>query len=164
RAEDPAVFPHALEKRLETDRLGIEHRPAAKAREAVAGGPDDVDVRRPQGDAFLQYPESLVHERVEGAFQDLLLAVFPSLDPELPCAFAENLQGFGIVMPGAVARLVAIIALADLLAEASRFEQREVRLVVGRIRGIELGIVAVDVHPDVHARHVEDREYAHGHA
>ncbi len=63
-----------------------------------------------------------------------------------------------------VARHVPIIPLAVLLAEAPGRMQRDVRLIIGRIGRIFVGVRAMHVDADVDARHVEDREDAHRHA
>src|SRR5690349_629088 len=63
---------HAFVHLLQADRVGVEHRPAAIAREAVAREVDDVDVGGAQRVAFFQDLRALVHERVDLALDDLL--------------------------------------------------------------------------------------------
>src|SRR5438105_11619411 len=106
----------------------MEHRPAAIAREAVTRGPDDVDVARSHGDAFLENAQAFVDERIQAALEDLLLAVPALRHVELARARAKDLDRLWIV--DAIAAFVAVIALAILLAKTPRFVQREVGLVV----------------------------------
>src|SRR4051812_23162451 len=47
-AEPGAILLHAREDRRQADGVGVEHRPAAVAREAEAVDVDDVDVPRPR--------------------------------------------------------------------------------------------------------------------
>ena len=63
-----------VEQRRQTDGVGIEHRAAAIAREAIARRPDHIDVGRAQRDALLQNAEALVEQRIQAALDDLLLA------------------------------------------------------------------------------------------
>src|SRR5687767_8824739 len=48
----------------ETNRIGVEHRPAAVGRKAVAGEVHHVDVGGAQRDALLEDARALVHQRV----------------------------------------------------------------------------------------------------
>ena len=60
--------------------------------------------------------------------------------------------------------MVLVVALAVLLAKSSGRVQREVRLIVGRVRRIALGVRAMHVDAHIDSRHVEHREDAHRHA
>src|SRR5690606_13290866 len=164
RPEDVSVPAHPFEQLRKADRIGVEHRAAAIAREAVARRPHDVDVARAQRDAFLEDADAFVHQRIETALADLLVAVLALLDAELARPLAQNLDRLRIVVARAVAGLVAIVALARLLPEAPRLVEREVGLIIRRVRRILVGVRLVHVHADVDARHVEDREDAHRHA
>src|SRR5690606_26378160 len=123
-----AVLADALEQRRQADRLRVEHRTAAIARKAVARRPDDVDVARPQRDAFAEDAEALVHQRIQAALEDLLVAVLVLGNAELLRARAQDLDRLGVV--DALATLVAVVALSGLLAQAPGVVQREVGLVV----------------------------------
>src|SRR5690606_40592364 len=115
RPEDVAVLAHAFEQLRKADRIRVEHRAAAITREPVARRPHDVDIARPQCDAFLEDADAFVHQRIEAALEDLLVAVLALLDTELARTLAQDLDGLGIVVARAVAGLVAIVALARLL-------------------------------------------------
>src|SRR5690606_485239 len=106
RAEAVAVLADALEQRRQADRLRVEHRTAAIARKAVARRPDDVDVARPQRDAFAEDAEALVHQRIQAALEDLLVAVLVLGNAELLRARAQDLDRLGVV--DALATLVAV--------------------------------------------------------
>src|SRR5689334_9547687 len=63
---------HAVVHLLQADGVGVEHRPAAVAREPVAGEVDHVDVGGAQRVAFLEDLGALVDERVDLALDDLV--------------------------------------------------------------------------------------------
>src|SRR5262245_31802946 len=58
---------------IEADRICIEHRPAAKRREAVAGEIDHVDVGGAQRDALVEDVGAFVDQRVDEALHDLFI-------------------------------------------------------------------------------------------
>src|SRR6185295_10924426 len=51
-----------MQNLVQADRVGVEHRPAAVGREAVAGEVDHVDVGGAQGDALLKDVGAFVHQ------------------------------------------------------------------------------------------------------
>src|SRR5436190_17275696 len=71
---------HALVDVRQADRVGVEHRPAAKAWKPVSRQVDHVDVGGPQRVAFLEDLRSLVDERVDLALDDLLAGKAPPPD------------------------------------------------------------------------------------
>ena len=164
RAEAVLVLVHAVEHLLQADRLGIVHRAAAPAREAVARGPDDVDVGGAHHDAFLENLEALVDERIEATLDDLFLGVRNLRDLQFAGALAQDFDRFRIVVALPVALLVFVEALAGLLAVAAVFAERDFRLIIGRVDRVLVGIGLVHVDADVDAGHVVDGEQAHGHA
>src|SRR5208283_754182 len=66
---------------VEAHLVGIEHRAAAMGREPVAAQVDDIDVRGPLGDAFLQEAGSLVDQSIDAAFDDLGIGDLAGRDP-----------------------------------------------------------------------------------
>src|SRR5262245_60445242 len=55
---------------VQSDSVGVEHRPAAVRREAVAGEVDHVDVGSAQRDSFLEDVGAFVDQRVDEALHD----------------------------------------------------------------------------------------------
>ena len=68
---------------VQAHRVGVEHRPAAPGRKAVAVDVDQVDVGRALGNAFLEDLRAFVHQRVDRALDDLLVADRAALDAGL---------------------------------------------------------------------------------
>src|SRR2546427_3577996 len=58
---------------VQSHRVGVEHRPAAVRRKAVAGEIDHVDVGGAQRDAFLEDVRAFVGERIHAALDDFLV-------------------------------------------------------------------------------------------
>src|SRR5690606_33624938 len=97
--------------------VGIEHRPAAEHREAVAGEVDHVDVGSPQGDAFLEDARALIDQGVDAALDDFLIGNLARGDAQLLAHFVDHAIDFRIRNGVAATRLVAVEAGAGLLAE-----------------------------------------------
>src|SRR5260221_7865271 len=104
----PAVRPGAV---------GMEHRPAAIGRKAVAGEVDHVDVGGAQRDAFLEDVRALVGERVHAALDDFVIADLPRLVAHLFAVRGQHLLELGVRDRLSVAGLLAISAPARLLPE-----------------------------------------------
>src|SRR5712692_4715098 len=113
--------PHRLQDLVQADGVGIKHRPAAIAREAVTVDIDDVDVGCPQCDALLQDICAFVDQRVDAALEDLLVGDFAALDPRLLRGLHNQRLDRGIGNRRAIAGLIAVPACAGLLSEASEF-------------------------------------------
>src|SRR5581483_12096589 len=145
-------------------RLGVVDRAATIARKAVAAGPDNVDVGGTLHNALFENPEAFIDERTETALDDLFLTVRELRHLQLGRTLAQNRDGLRIIVTGAVAFLIAIIALAVLLSQPPRFHQREIRLIVGWIDRIFVSVCRMHAGSDIDAGHVEDGENAHCHA
>src|SRR5580704_3807712 len=68
------------EHRLQSDRVGVEHRAAAIDRPAVAVDPDDVDVGGALGFTLFEDFRALVDHRIEAALEDFSVADLALLD------------------------------------------------------------------------------------
>src|SRR6185369_3910078 len=90
--------------------VGVEHRPAAVGREAVAGEVDHVDVGSAQRDAFLEDVGRLVHQRVDQPLDDFLVGNLPGLDVFLLPVVGNYLFDFGIRYRLAVGQVVLVPA------------------------------------------------------
>src|ERR1700691_6024788 len=143
-----AIAAQALEQRRQPDCLGMEHWTAAIAWESVARAPDNVDIAGTLRDALFEDSEALVDQRIETAFENLLLAVRLRCDLELSRAPFQDLDRLGIIVAGAIPGQVLVVALAVLLPQTSGIDQREIGLVVGRIGRVARGIGAVHVDAD----------------
>src|SRR5688572_18611112 len=108
----------------QSQHIGIEHGPAAIARESITRAPDHVDVAGALRDALVENPDALVQQRVQAALEDFLVRVRARRDAELRAAAREDDQRLGIVVPRAIALLVPIEALAVLLAQPPGRMQR----------------------------------------
>src|SRR6185369_8251414 len=73
RAELAMELGDALVDRPQPDAVGVEHRPAAPRRKAVAVHVDDVDVRRAQRSSIGKNPRTFIDEGVDRALLDLLV-------------------------------------------------------------------------------------------
>src|SRR5580700_6161459 len=76
RPEVSVLLPDLLNPRidlLQTDGIGVPHRPTTISGESVAIDINDVDVDGPQRVAFLQNPRAFVHQRVDDAVDDLFI-------------------------------------------------------------------------------------------
>ena len=164
RAEKLLILEHAIEQGFQADGVGVEHRPAAIARETVTGGPHHVDVACANRHALLEDAHALVEQRIQAALDDFLRTVFALRHVQLAGAILEDGERLGVVVALAVASLVAVVTLAVLLAQATRLDQGEIGLVIVRIRRKAFGIRLVHVHADVDTGHVEHGEDAHRHA
>ena len=111
---------HAVVHLLHADLVRVEEGTAAVARKAIAVDPDQIDVARPERDAFLQDLRPLVDEGVDASLHDLFLGEGATPDAELTGnAFDESLDR-RIGNRRAAAFLVAVEAGSRLLAEASQ--------------------------------------------
>ena len=88
RTEGRAVFPDSGEHGFEAQRFGMEHGAAAITREAIAAGPNNIDIGRAQSDAFFKCPEALVDQGIDAALDDLFRAVMALRNLELGCSCA----------------------------------------------------------------------------
>src|SRR6185503_8184934 len=156
-------FLHGGEDFRKPDRVGVEHRPAAVGREAVAGEVDHVDVGGAQGDAFLEDGRAFVDQRVDQALYDLVVTDFSWGYFYFFSVLRNYFVDGGIGNRLAVAGFVLVEALAGLLTEAALLADA-----VGdpRIDEVRALLVAALAHfpADVVARHVVHRERAHRHA
>src|ERR1700676_1596282 len=164
RPEQIPVLEDALEHCRKPDRVGVEQRAAAVARKAVAGGPHDVDVTGAQRDTLLQDANAFIDDRQQAALEDLGVAMRSLRDIEPRGGRPQDFHRLRVIVPGAICRLVAIVAFAALLPEPTGRMQRDIGLVVARIRRVAIGVRPVDIDADVDARHVEYRQNAHRHA
>src|SRR5579884_782696 len=104
---------------VETDRVGIEHRPAAPGGEAIAGEIDHVDIAGAERDAFLENLRALIHQRIDRALDDLLIRDRLARSPEALRFRDDHLLDLGVGQRRAAAFLIAIPAGIGLLAEAA---------------------------------------------
>src|SRR6185503_5948694 len=74
---------------VQPDGVGVEHRPAAVRREAVAGQVDHVDVGGAQRDAFVEDVGAFVHQCVDQALHDFLVRDLARLHAYLGSVFFE---------------------------------------------------------------------------
>ena len=72
-AEPRPVLVHPRQDRRQADRVGVEHRAAAVAREAEAVAVDDVDVAGPRRVALLEDARAFVGQRRRDAREDLVV-------------------------------------------------------------------------------------------
>src|ERR1051325_5918375 len=123
---------------LQAHGVGIEHRPAAVGREAVAGEVDHVDVGGAQRDAFVEDLRALVDQRVDQALDDLVIRDAPACDVVLLPVLRDQLVDLGIRDRLSAARLVGVPAFAGLLPEAA-----ELGHLVADLRVDEVGALLV---------------------
>src|SRR4051794_7216937 len=105
------------------DLVGIEHRPAAPDRPAIAVDPDHVDVARPVGDALLEDARALVDHREDQALEDLLFVDRAALDAEPVRGVDDDLLDLRIGDPRAGPALLTEIDRAGPLAEAAHLSE-----------------------------------------
>src|SRR5712692_4530560 len=154
---------HPAHHAIKPNRVGIEHRPAAEPREAIAGEVNHVDVRSAKGDAFLQDSRPLVHQCENGALDDFFIG-----DPArghaylLPVCGNQLLHrriGNGV----ALSRLVAIPTGAGLLSEPAQLADP-----VGNPRELHLRLLNVaalaDVPAHIVAGEIRNPERSHRHS
>src|SRR5712692_11602126 len=110
---------HIREHPIEPDRVGVEHRPAAPSREAVAGDVDDVDVGGAQRDALLEQLGALVDQRVDGALDDLVVGDRLARHAEPLRLRQDQLFDLGVRQRRAAALVVAVPAGIGLLPVAA---------------------------------------------
>src|SRR6185503_193740 len=96
--------------------VGVEHRPAAVGRKAVAGEVHHVDVGGAQRDAFLEDLRALVDERVDQPLDDLVVGDLARVDAVVFPVLRDQLVDLRIGDRLAVAGLIEVPALAGLLA------------------------------------------------
>src|SRR5947208_5172689 len=142
---------------VQPDGLGVEHRPAAIRRKAIAGEIDHVDVGGAQRDPFFQDIRAFVHQRVDAALDDFLIRDRARLDAELGAVIGDELVDLRVDHRNAAARAVAVEALAGLLPEAALLSDEVGDLGVDEIRAL-LVTALPDLPADVLARHVVHRE------
>src|SRR5690606_39773994 len=106
---------------------GVEHRTAPVDRPAVTVDPDDVDVRGPDRDAFLEDLGALVDHREDAALEDLLLGDLARLLAGLGHEVADDLLGDGRRTRLAVL-VVVVVAGAGLLATTIHLRSEERRV------------------------------------
>src|SRR5712691_9818643 len=143
--------------RLEPDLIGPEHRATAIDGPAVAVHPDDVDVARPDGLAFLEDLGAFVDHRVEQTLADLVVRDRSALHFGLPGDFLDDALDLGIGLRRAIAAFVLVEPAARLLTEASHLAEA-----VGD--GRTLAAALADAPADVETGEVAHGERAHGQA
>src|SRR5690606_34577139 len=135
-------------------------RSSAEHGEAVAGEVDDVDVGGAQGNALFQNAGAFVHQGIDAALDDFLVADLARSDAQFLAAFLDHAIDLGVGEGIPPARLIAVEASAGLLAEAAHFAQP-----VGDDHALHvrvLGIVALADGPaDVATGQVRHAQRAH---
>src|SRR5207237_10747663 len=137
------------------DRVGPIHQPAAIAREAEAVEPHDIDIAGAERLALIEDLARLVDRREQQPLQDLLVGEVVLRDTQLGDGLLDDARDLRVGMRRAVARLVAIPALAGFLAAAAGFDDTvgDRRTAVVRVLGLPpLARVIVEVDPG-HSRH-----------
>src|SRR5689334_24059131 len=137
--------------------VGVEHRPAAVGREAVAGEVDHVDVGGAQRDTFLEDLRALVHERVDKALDDLVVGDLARLDPIGFPVVGDELVDLRVRDGFAVAGFVQVPALPGLLPEAAELGHLVADLRVDEVGALLVAALAdfpADVEPG-HVAHLE---------
>src|SRR5256885_5809669 len=104
------------------DRVGPEHQPAAITREAKAVEPHDIDIAGAERLALIEDLARLIDRREQQPLQDLLVGEIVLRDTQLGDGLLDDARDLRVGMRRAVARLVAIPALAGFLAEAAGFD------------------------------------------
>ena len=79
-AETLGIGPDPGEDLVQTDRVGVEHRPAAITREAVAIGIDHIDIAAPPSDPFLKDLCTFIDQREHAAIHDLFIIEITKAD------------------------------------------------------------------------------------
>src|SRR6185436_3378857 len=133
--------------------VGVEHRPAAVGREAVAGQVDHVDVGSAQRDAFLEDVGGLVDERVDQPFDDFLVGNRAGLDLVFSSIFLNYFFNIRIRNRFPVGQVVLVPALAGLLPVAAELGHLVADLGIDEVRPLDVAALA-DLPADVQARHV----------
>src|SRR5258705_12854677 len=103
--------------------MGVIHRTAAPGWPAVAIDPDDVDVFRSQRDPLGEDPCALVDHRIDHPLDDLFGCDGPTANSELRRGFHDDPLDLRIANRRPRSRVVAVVAFADLLSEASEVAQ-----------------------------------------
>src|SRR5437763_13091337 len=132
------------------DRVGPEHQPAAIEREAEAVAPPDIGMAGAERLALIEDLARLVARREQQPLQDLLVGEIVLRDTQLGDGLLDDARDLRIGMRRAVARLVAIPALAGLLPEAAGFDDAvgDRRAAVVWVLGLPaLAHVIADVEP-----------------
>src|SRR5262245_26467559 len=136
---------------VQPDLVGVEHRPAAVGREAVAGEVHHVDVGSAQRDAFLEDARAFVGKRVDAARDDLVVRDPAGVYPKLFPIVGENGLHFLVRDRLALALLVAVPAAAGLLPEPALLADQVGDLRVGHVGALFRAPLA-DFPADVVAR------------
>src|SRR5262249_40730745 len=154
----------AGEHLLEPALIGVERGAPTIAREPVAVEVRDVDVARPQRDAFLEDARTLVDEGPQAALQDLVVADLPPLDAALLGAGGDERLHFWIGLGRTAARLVAVPPRARLLAEAPLLAEALAHVRVAEILAPRGRLALADAPAHVEAGQVLHGEGPHGEA
>src|SRR5215472_5792726 len=146
---------HSANHVVEAERVGVEHRAAARHGKSIAGEIDEIDVGGPQRDAVLQDAGTLVDERKDAAVDDLVVGDL-ARDEAFLLAVARDERidrriGDGVAASG----FVAVPARAGLLSEASKLAYA-----IGDPRINDLRLLDVASLADVPA-HVVSGQIAH---
>src|SRR5574341_2633832 len=142
----------AVEHLAQADGVGIEHRPAAIGREAVAREVHHVDVGGAQRDAFLQDARALVDERVDAALDDLVIRDLARLHLDLLAIVDQELFHLGVRNGLAAAFLVAVPAASRFLPVPALLANEVGELRVHHVGALG-GAALADLPADVVARH-----------
>src|SRR4051812_42897158 len=104
---------------VESDGVGVEHRPAAVRRKAVARQVDHVDVGGAQGNALLEDVGAFADQRVDQALYDLFVGNFSFGNFYFRPVSVEELVDLRVRDRFAIAGFVLVETFAGLLAEAA---------------------------------------------
>src|SRR5882757_1724938 len=146
-----------------TESVGIPHRAASEAREAVAVAPDGVDVAGRGRDALRQNARAFIDKRDQAAIADF--AVLDSATCDAQPLRLRGYQGVDLRVRHGPPRSLRVekCAAAGLLAQATGLDQQIGDAVIsGVIRQI-LALTAYAV-ADIETGEVADRIGTHGHA
>src|SRR5262249_17280072 len=143
--------------RLEADLVGPEHRAATVDGPAIAVHPDDVDVARADGLAFLEDLGALVDHRVEQSLADLVVGDRATRHAGFLRDFQDDALDLGIGPGRAIATFVLVEAAAGLLTEPSHVAET---IGDGRASPTTFPDAPADVEPG----QVAHGEWAHGQA
>ncbi len=157
-------FFYSRQHLVQADAVGVVHRPAAEGREAVAVEVDDVDVAGALGNAFLENLRALVDQREDAALDDVLLVQRLPLDALFPRRGFQHGREVGILLRGAVAGFVAVVAGTGLLPEHAGGAELVRDGGEIQVRRQRRALALADRLADVEAGQVAHGERSHGHA
>ena len=110
-------FTNAVVHLLESDRVGVHHRPTAKRGESVTVDIDKVDIDGPQCDSLLQNLRTFIDQCVNHSIDNLRVADFTAFDSGIDGGRFDQL--LDIWIDRRIASLVGVPARAGLSAGTS---------------------------------------------